>query len=50
MIQDEDGKTKEKLLVRMNLVLKNAGEEKLDLQKAGRIVQINFLKYYFPTI
>ena len=50
MIQDEDGKSKLKLLSKLNLVLKNAGEEKLDLKKSGRIVQINFTKYYFPTI
>ena len=50
MIHEEEGKIRQKLLVGINTVLQNAGEERLDLRKSGRIVSISFTKYYFPSI
>ncbi len=50
MIHEEDGKIRQKLLVGINTVLQNSGEERLDLRKSGRIVSISFTKYYFPSI
>lgn len=50
MIHEEEGKVRQKLLVGINTVLQNAGEERLDLRKSGRIVSISFTKYYFPSI
>ena len=50
MIHEEEGKVRQKLLVAINTVLQNAGEERLDLRKNGRIVSISFTKYYFPSI
>ena len=50
MIHEEEGKIRQKLLVGINTVLQNAGEERLDLRKSGRIVSISFTKFYFPSI
>lgn len=50
MIQDPKQVEKRKMMAQLNYVLQISGEERLDLNSAGRIVSINFVKFYFPSI
>lgn len=50
LIQETEGKPRQKLLMAINGVLQNSGQERLDLRKSGRIVSLSFTKYYFPSI
>ena len=50
MIQDPKQVERRKMLSRLNYVMQISGEERMDLNSEGRIVQINFVKFYFPGI
>ncbi len=50
MIQDPKGTMRKKLIKRLNFIMQTSGEEALDLKSVGRILQVNFVKFYFPTI
>jgi hypothetical protein len=50
MIQDPKGVQRKQLIKRLNFVMQTSGEDALDLKSSGRILQVNFVKFYFPTI
>ena len=50
MIQDPKQVEKRKMMAQLNYTLQISGEERLDLNSSGRIVSINFVKFYFPGI
>lgn len=50
MIQDPKQVEKRKMMAQLNYTLQISGAERLDLNSSGRIVSINFVKFYFPGI